>query len=291
MIIVKLQGGLGNQMFQYAIGRHLFHVNKDILKLDITSFKNNTKRSYSLDCFNFPEVFATNEEIKWFKKYQRKPGRVWFLYNRLFAEKAKYAQEGQFHFDQEILKLKSPVYLDGYWNTEKYFQDIRDILLKDFQIKIPLSGKNKEISERIILVDSVSVHVRRGDYANDPKTNIVHGTLSNEYYDKAFMLIKKLVKDPRFFIFSDDIGWVRNNIVFPFPATYIDWNDDKTAFEDLRLMSLCKHHIIANSTFSWWGAWLSQNPKKIAIAPLKWFNTKKSSTDTRDVIPDSWISI
>ncbi|MCR4313209.1 MAG: alpha-1,2-fucosyltransferase [Candidatus Roizmanbacteria bacterium] len=291
MIIVKLQGGLGNQMFQYAVGRHLSYINSDVLKLDVTSFKDDSKRNYSLDCFGFLQDFATKKEIGWFKKYQRKPGKLWFLYNRLFEDKTKYIQERQFHFDSHILKLKPPVYLDGYWNTEKYFRDIRDIILKDFQIKNPLSGKNKEVSEKITHVNSVSIHVRRGDYANDPKTNIVHGTLGNEYYNQAFSLIKNNVKNPQLFIFSDDIEWVRKNILLPFPATYVDWNNDKTAFEDLRLMSLCKHHIIANSSFSWWGAWLSENPNKIVIGPSKWFNTKKSSTDTIDVIPDSWIKI
>ena len=161
MIIVKLQGGLGNQMFQYAVGRHLSYINSDILKLDVTSLRDDHKRNYSLDCFTFQQTFATKQEIGQLKKYQRKPGKIWFLYNRLFADTTKYVQERQFHFDSDILKLKPPVYIDGYWNTEKYFKDIRDIILKDFQIKNPVSGKNKEVLEQIMHVNSVSIHVRR----------------------------------------------------------------------------------------------------------------------------------
>lgn len=295
MIITKLQGGLGNQMFQYALGRHLSLKNKQSLNLDISPLNQNipgiTKRDYGLSVFNIEESFATKEEVAWFKKFQRKPGKVWFLYNRLFVDKKKYVQEGQFHFNPDILKLKSPVYLDGYWNTEKYFRDIRDVLLKDFQIKTPLSGKNEEISEQIVSTDSVSVHIRRGDYANDPKTNLIWGNLGEEYYSKAFDFIKNKVNNPKLFVFSDDIPWVKTNLPLPFEGMYIDWNDDKNAFEDLRLMSLCKHHIIANSTFSWWGAWLSENSDKIVIVPEQWFNTKKPATDTKDVIPESWIKI
>lgn len=297
VIIVKLQGGLGNQMFQYAVGRHLALLTGTELKLDAISFQDEleqnitlTPRKYGLNCFNIRAAFAAPEEIDWFKKYRRKDGSVWFLYNRLFADETKYAK-GRFHFEPKILKLRPPVYLDGWWNTEKYFKDIRPVILKDFTVLNPLSDKNKETAERIRASESVSIHVRRGDYASDPETNRIWGTLGNEYYGRAVKIIRDKVNDPKFFVFSDDVGWVKNNLRLPAETTYVDWNNGWAAGEDLRLMYLCKHHIIANSTFSWWGAWLSENKDKIVIAPARWFRSKKSTTITNDIVPEEWIKI
>ena len=288
-IIVKLRGGLGNQMFQYAVGRHLSQITKAALKLDITSLKNDPKRDYSLDCFNITENFATDEEIKWFKKYQRKPGKIWFLRNRLLADETKYAQERQFHFDQKILQLKQPVYLDGYWQTEKYFKDIEHIIRKEVIVKTPLQGENAEVAEEIVATTSVAMHIRRGDYVTNRETNEYHGTCGLDYYRKAIEIISKKVNNPHFFIFSDDHKWAKDNIVLEYPATYVEHNNADKNYEDLRLMNLCKHQIIANSSFSWWGAWLNPNKEKIVIAPKRWFQTPKM--DTRDLLPDSWIRI
>ena len=287
-IIIKLQGGLGNQMFQYALGRHLSHITKAALKLDITSFKNDPKRDYNLNCFNLREFFATDEEIRWFKKYQRKPGKIWFLYNRLVADETKYVEERQFHFDQKILQLKPPVYLDGYWNTEKYFKDIEEAIRKEFTLKNSLSDYAKSLEAEIMGKEAVSIHVRRGDYVSDKHTNEWHGSCSIEYYNQAIQKIAEHVTNPHFFIFSDDPVWIKENIIPPFLTTYLSGNA-KYPEEDMHLMSRCKHHIIANSSFSWWGTWLNPNKEKIVIAPKRWFQTPKM--DTRDLLPDSWIKI
>lgn len=292
MITVKLIGGLGNQLFQYSLGRHLAEIHHTELKLDITGFEEYKLHAYSLGHFTITENFATKEEVVRFQKYKRKPGRRWFLYNKLIADSRKYVQERQFHFDPEVLKAKKDVYLDGYWQTEKYFKDIENVIRKEIAVKNPLSGKDKEIADQITTTPSVMVHIRRGDYVSNPATNEYHGTCGIDYYKKAISIITEKVPEPHLFVFSDDHAWVKENIKLGVPTTYVDHNGADKNYEDLRLMNLCQHHIIANSSFSWWGAWLSQNPNKIVIGPKKWFNNpKKKTTSAEDVLPESWTSI
>ncbi len=289
MIIVKLIGGLGNQMFQYAVGRHLALKTNTELKIDISGFKQYKLHKFSLDTFNIEKNIASKKEVSTFKKYQRKSGKVWFLYNRLIADKTKYFQERQFNFDPEVLSLKDPVYLDGYWQTKKYFEDIEPVIRKDFSFILPQGDKDKAISELINNTDSVSVHIRRADYVTDKNSNESHGTCHIEYYEKAINIILEKVSNPHFFIFSDDHKWVKENIKIKHPTVYVDHNNADTNYQDLHLMSICKNNIVANSSFSWWGAWLNSNPNKIVIAPQRWFLNQKMNTC--DLIPDSWIKI
>ena len=292
MIITKLQGGLGNQMFQYALGRHLAVKNDVPVKLDIAALEKNTqditKRSYGLSVFNIEESFATEKEISWFKKYRFKRGKFWFWYNRTIADRSRYAWEKQFNFEPWILTLKDPVYLDGYWNTEKYFEGIADVIRKEFTLKKGLGDISEKLLSEIAKMESVSLHVRRGDYVSDQRTSAWLGVCSNEYYTQAIQKITEKVTNPHFFIFSDDPVWARENITPKFPTTYMP-NNSKHPEEDMYLMSQCKHNIIANSSFSWWGAWLNINPNKIVIAPQKWFQTPKMNT--RDVVPDIWVRL
>lgn len=291
MIIVKLQGGLGNQMFQYALGRSLSIKKNTSLALDISSFNSDPLRAYALEAFCAYQESAKSENIEKLSRFRRKSGKNNFFHNFFIAKWHKYASEKQFHFDPDVFKVSRDSYLDGYWNTEKYFANIRSTILEDFKLKAPLIGKNAETAELILKNDSIAVHIRRGDYANNPTTRTTHGLMGQEYYSRALAYIGEKIKDPTLFIFSDDIPWVKANLPFPFKTIYVDWNDEKHAHEDLRLMSLCKHHVIANSTFSWWGAWLSQNPNKIVIGPKQWFNQVKKSIDTRDILPGSWIKM
>ncbi len=295
MIITRLSGGLGNQMFQYAVGRRIAHANNDILKLDISAFnlkqRNITPRIFELNNLNINAEIATDQEIKYFKKYKRKNGRRWFLYNKIFANTKIYARAKHYHFDPDILTLKPPVYLDGNWVTEKYFKDIEDIIRKEFAVKNPLAGRDKEIADIIANTHSVGIHIRRADYVANPETANHHGVCETEYYKKAIDFVTQKINNPHFFIFSDDHAWAKQNIHPDFPTTYVDHNKGDKGYEDMRLMSLCQHQIIANSTFSWWGAWLNANPDKIVVAPQKWFNKVKPSVDTKDVIPGSWIKM
>ncbi|MEW6001826.1 MAG: alpha-1,2-fucosyltransferase [Nitrospirota bacterium] len=291
MVIVRLMGGLGNQLFQYAVARHLAEIHKTVLKIDISGFKRYKSRKYYLSAFKLRENFTTDEEVR--PLVFKKCGIIGKLIARSQFEflrpSIKYIKERHFHFDPEILKSDDNVYLDGYWQSERYFSDINDIIRREFEIKSPQEGRNKELAEQIASVESVSLHIRRGDYIDNSKTQRVHGCCGMDYYNKCVEYICERVSNPHFFVFADDPEWSRKNLNFPFPLTLVDHNGDDKCYEDLRLMSQCKFHIIANSTFSWWGVWLNVNPSKIVLAPKKWFRSNKY--DTKDLYPTSWIKI
>lgn len=292
MIIVKLIGGLGNQMFQYAAGRCLAHKYSTELKLDIQNFKNYTLRNYDLNNFDIIENFATSSDlsriffpsdkltVKVFKHVIRSVSRI---------QQIKYIKEKEYNFQQNFIKLPDNIYLDGYWQSEKYFLDIEDIIRKEFSVVNPLTSTTQDLAEQIRNCEAVSLHVRRGDYVSDPKTNSVHGVCGIEYYCNAINMIRENIEKPCFFIFSDDPDWACCNIKPDAPTTYVRHADDSKDYEDIHLMSICKHNIIANSSFSWWGAWLNENPEKIVIAPKKWFNS--TDMDTRDLLPDKWYKL
>jgi hypothetical protein len=295
MIIVYLNGGLGNQMFQYAFGKKIANKNNESLKLDIAEFSKiyivETPRRYNLDIFNIEADIATAEDINKIKN--RENGLILKIAKLIFGNK-KTAQENNiisekhFHFDSEALEIKDNTYIRGYWQSEKYFEDIKDTIQKNFTIKIPPSNINKKTLEMIKKEISISIHIRRGDYVKDKKTSEYHGVCSLDYYNRAIKLIAKKINNPYFFVFSDDVGWAKKNLKLKYPAYFAN-NDDKHNYEDLRLMQNCKHNIIANSSFSWWGAWLNQNPDKIIVAPKRWFNDP--NIDTSDLIPENWIKI
>lgn len=294
VIITRLIGGLGNQMFQYAAGRKAAKANNTELKLDIFGFKtikNITPYDYSLKPFKIQECFATQKEVDYFKKFaKREEGGVKnFFYNLLIANSSKYVKENRFVFDEKFLNIKARAYLEGHWASEKYFMEIKDIILKEFTLKEAFLKKiNQSMLKKIRSTNSVSLHVRRGDYAYDKRTNKHHGLCSLSYYYSSSEQINKKINNPYFFIFSDDIDWVGKNLKLNFPTTFVSGKYTKKDYEDLTLMKNCKHHITANSTFSWWAAWLPQNSNKIVCAPKKWFNIKR---DLNDFIPKSWIRI
>lgn len=278
-------------MFEYALGRRLSYRNNADLKFDIRSYKTNLlgNCSFWLEGFHIDiqDNLATPWELLKFKIHQKRYGRKWALYNYLFADELKYIEEHSFKFNKHALESKDNVYLDGWWQNEKYFIDIRNILLKDFMVRHPLEGKNKEVAKEIVGSNSIGIHIRRLDYVTNQKTKEYHGELTKEYYDKALSIITQSVPNPTLFIFSDDIRWVTENMSFPFNTVHIGWNLE-SPHEDMRLMSLCKHFITANSSFGWWGAWLGVDSKKIVVAPEKWTNDKR---DTNERVPESWIKI
>lgn len=291
MIIVKLIGGLGNQLFQYALGRHLAEINKTELKLDIFPFIEYKLHKYSLGFFNIKENIASVEEIENLKYAKENPlvSKIKKVLNRPKKLAPTYITEKEkFNFDPAVLSLPDNIYLDGSWQTEKYFVSIKNIIRREFTNKILLSEKTKNLAEEITKSESVSLHIRRGDLISNPKTNIIHGTCGLDYYNRCINLIDQKVKNPVFYIFSDDIEWAKDNLKLPYPAIFVDHNDAGKNYEDLYLQSQCKHQIIANSTFSWWGAWLNQNPQKIIIAPKQWV---KSRYNPKDIVPENWIKI
>ena len=293
MIITKLIGGLGNQMFQYATARRLAEKHSTILKLDVTGFEQYKLHRYSLHCFQCWEYLATNSEIEYIISQQRllnKLKRKIFSKFRLQVPKSgKWIIEKQFNFDSQILEAPNNVLLDGYWQSEKYFVDIKDILQREFVVKYQQDPLSAKFANRIQNTESVSLHVRRTDYVQNIVTNQIHGTCDRNYYDRAVRYVGERVINPHFFIFSDEPQWAETNLKLDFPVTIVDCNDASRNYEDLRLMTMCKHNIIANSSFSWWGAWLNPNPSKLVIAPQKWFNDE--TRNTKDVIPEQWIKM
>jgi len=286
-------GGLGNQMFQYAAARRLSFLNNVPLKLDLSWFdiENSdklTSRKYGLDPFNIIEEFPSPAEVS---KFPLRLKKLTTYFKGPFRTQFFYIREKYYHFDPEVLHLGKKVYLDGYWQSEKYFDDIREIIRNEFTFKHDPEGLNQEYVVELQNTDedTVSLHFRRGDYITNSTINRFHGHCPLDYYHAAIQRMVPNLRKPHFMIFSDDPEWVVENFKIDYPSTIISHNGPAYAYEDLRLMSLCKHHIIANSTFSWWGAWLSQNPAKLVIAPRKWFNEAKNNS--KDLIPEQWIII
>lgn len=288
MIIVKLIGGLGNQLFQYSLGRNLAHINQTEFKLDITGFETYKLHSYSLQNFNIIENFATKKEVESFKKkgLLKILEKIKPYYKRMIIRDRGY--DKNYDFDANILKAFGSFYLDGHWQSEKYFKDIESIIRKDATLKEPLPLKYMDLINNIKNSNSVSLHIRRKDYLSE-KIAKIYGACNIEYYYKAIEKITRLCHDPQFFIFSDDIDWVKQNLNIPYPKIFVSGANETKDYEELILMSLCKHNITANSSFSWWGAWLNQNPSKIVISPDKWFNDKADAA--KDLIPQDWIRL
>lgn len=283
MVVVKIKSGLGNQMFQYALGRRLSLDWNDELKFDFSWFNNikngETPRKLEIDKFNVILPKANESEIakatpNFFAKTAEKVlGRL----DRNYF----------FQFHSDLLKRKKLAYLDGYFQSYKYIQPIRDVLLKDFVLKNSYSVEAQMIKNEIETAgQSVAIHIRRGDYVTTCKD--WNGLCNVVYYEKALSQIQKKYPDVKLFIFSDDIDWAQKNLKFQSPMVFVSrpvLND----VEEMLLMSLCKHQIIANSTFGWWAAWLNQNNEKIIVAPSRWLLA--ANIDTRDLLPPSWIKL
>jgi hypothetical protein len=285
LIIVKLRGGLGNQMFRYAAGRALALRLKVNLMLDILSFRNYPKRRYGLHQFNLDAAIARFGHIR----LATRPNALDRMYGKLSGQRWLYYREKAFTFDADVLRLPNHTYLDGHWQSERYFIDASTSIQREFTLLNLDASEDAIWLDRIRRCCSVSLHVRRGDYVREENVAVVHGTCPVDYYINASRIIANDVGvDPHFFIFSDEPAWAMNNLRLEWPHSFVVCSDhagDRDARE-FRLMTSCKHHIIANSTFSWWGAWLGSERSKIVIAPKRWFAS--SRLDDRDLIPASW---
>jgi len=290
MIIVRLKGGLGNQLFQYALGRHLAVKRQTDLILDSTSFQKDQLRTYRLNSF---QIKAKPSNRFWFFTDSRIGRRLNPLLEKvraLISQSITVVEEKSFEFDPRILDAPNFAYLNGYWQSEQYFSSIQVQLREDLQLTQALSHKQQVLADQITGNPfAVSLHVRRGDYVADPTTTAFHGLCPLEWYDQATSFI--LAKEPhaQFYVFSDDYKWVKDNLKLAAPMNFIEASPDGQEAIDMHLMSLCKHNIIANSSFSWWGAWLNNNPQKIVIAPRRWFTSDHQNTV--DLIPAQWIRL
>lgn len=292
MIIASLIGGLGNQMFQYAAGRALSLELGVPLRLDISGFARYTlHQGFELQrIFMCPVETASEEDVRDVLGWQSPPGfrRIVSRPGMAVFRRKNLVIEPYFRYWPGIKNVPRESYLVGYWQSDKYFSDVAAKIRSDFTFRIPSMSRNAELVRQIGQSKAVSVHVRRGDYASDPKTTAAHGLCPLDYYRAAINYIAEHVHRPNFFVFSDDIAWTKDNLKIDFPHQYIDHNNGSDSYNDMRLMSLCRHHIIANSSFSWWGAWLNQSVDKIVTAPKRWF---ANETDTQDLIPQNWVRL
>ncbi|MBP3346185.1 MAG: alpha-1,2-fucosyltransferase [Alphaproteobacteria bacterium] len=296
--VIKLWGGLGNQMFEYAFGRALALSRKTNVKFDYSWFEEVkrqnkvTIRHYELKAYNLTAPAADNAECQKLKhnKFFQKILPA-FLYKKLYKKgwlpTNLQKEKNTGIFQPDSLQARLPAYFEGYFQCEKYFEKYRPQILQDFSLKIPLNDANRKILSSINQTNSVSLHIRRGDYVNNARANAAHGLCSLTYYQNAMDNIASQIQNPHFFIFSDDLDWAARNLKPEHPFTLVDINTADTGYFDMFLMSRCKHNIIANSSFSWWGAWLNQNPEKIVIAPKKWNNSGISSA----ILCDGWIKL
>ncbi|MFH1062516.1 MAG: alpha-1,2-fucosyltransferase [Candidatus Omnitrophota bacterium] len=279
-VIVRIKGGLGNQLFCYTAARRLSLVNNAELVIDnVTGFARDYlyRRQYALDCFNINARKATPaERMEPFERYRR--GIAKFVAKQLPFQKRHYLEQEGLDFDQRLIdyRLKNgTLYLDGLWQSENYFKDEKEIILQDLKINPPKDKDNLSMSERILARNAVAVHVRFFDSSAD---------IEIDYYKHAIKELLKEVANPHFFLFSDKPDAAQQKIgLQKDQVTCVNHNGEEVnAYADLWLMAQCKHCIIANSTFSWWGAWLmeSMNQKPIIIAPDRF--------PSKDTVPNRW---
>lgn len=284
MVAVKIYGGLAGQMLQYSIGRTLSLKHNTSLYLDLSWYKNKDfqkeryPREFKLNHLNaaynvLDELDPVNKLI--YTKYCR--GLNPFYLKRVLEKDFS-------KFDSTVLDAGNNIFLDGYFFSHKYFISNKELLSKELSPKMKMNADNANYLEKIRNSNSVSVHFRRGDYT----LTDFHGLLQQSYYQQAVDIIKQKVNNPSLFMFSDEPLWVRENIKFDIPFEIVDINKDEFNYLDIELMKNCKHNIIANSGFSWWGALLNYHKDSIVIAPKKWINSQK---DEFDNVPDNWVTL
>ena len=286
MIVVKLMGGLGNQMFQYAFGRSLSLKMSLPLTVDLSWFNNTiseeTKRFFELEPFGIAIPVSTNSgKIKF-------PGITSRIFRKFTGQSVPIILREGFDISKKKILNSKYIILDGYFQREEYFAEHASIVRADFLRKCTFGPALNSYQDIVNNPFSVSVHVRRGDYINNPNANIYHGVLPLDYYIKAIGQMKEMITTPEFIFFSDDINWCRDNF-YSYPnVSFVETDSERSPVSDLWLMSRCSNHIIGNSSFSWWGAWLSENLKKKIIAPKTWFSHIQSKPF---ILPEKWIRL
>lgn len=285
--VVRIAGGLGNQLFQYCFARSLALRRNLKIFLDISYYSHGFRR-YLLPEFNTIQQIVSPEKLKQLLKWRN----IFYfrVINKLLpARQKKYYREqvGPMGIDEHVDRLTGIKYLEGYWQHKNYFQSVWGEIKRELQLKqkgATCIAWQKKIASHA----SVSIHIRRGDYVTNARIREQHGYCSQEYYDRAVCEMTQRVNQPVFFIFSDDVAWVQKNFIMHYPCEIVSSND-LTECEELFLMSACKHNIIANSTYSWWGAWMNEHDKKIVIAPQKWSNTPSARFE--NIVPETWIRV
>jgi hypothetical protein len=293
MIRVRLEGGLGNQLFQYAAGRALAVRHGCGLELDASWYQDIqtgvTARGFELGHFKCVADITVPRKKYLFSKFP-----LILRINQWMPGFSIYREVGM-SFNEQFWLLPDQTYLIGYWQSYRYADEILSLLKSELEPTRPLSLDNQLIAQKISSTSSVALHIRRGDYVSLVAASKHHGALGISYYQAALRRIRDQISSPTIFVFSDEPEWCRSNLLLDdADATFVGNNSGPSAWQDLILMSHCEHHIIANSSFSWWGAFLADlrrpSAQRIVIAPRRWFNTN-AYQDVSDRLPYHWVKL
>lgn len=288
LIILELKGGLGNQLYQYASALSLAKKNRSSILMDKTYLssvdKGVIKRGFELNKFNL----GNDVKLYNLKNYYISKNILIVISYKIIKRFIPRFKEKKLDFDYEFFKINSTTVLDGYFQSYKYFDDIKELLVLEFKNKEILNTENIKMLSLIRNSNSVCMHIRRGDYVTLKEANEFHGLCNLSYYSSAMKIIDEKVDKPIYFLFSDDVEWCRNNFSNN-NIVFVDINSTDEANLELNLMKNCKYFIIANSSFSWWAAWLSEHKNKIVLAPKRWFASADISEEDR--FPKDWIIV
>lgn len=288
VIAARLCGGLGNQMFQYAAGRGLAMTRNVPLMLDLDWYRrppgSSAARVYELHRYPVAAHVASRLDRLRFRLLASRLGSQFAWIGRGWT----VHRERHFDHDPSVKGIRGHVYLDGYWQSARYFEHVAKEIRAELRPSQPLGEGDNAVLELMRTGPSVSVHVRRGDYVSNVAATATHGACTPEYFERACAIMASRVPGVRFFVFSDDMAWSRAALRLPGSTTFVDHNGPAAAFQDMRLMSLCDHHVIANSSFSWWGAWLGAKALQIVVAPKHWFADGRA---TATLLPADWLRV
>jgi hypothetical protein len=289
-IVCAVLGGIGNQMFQFAAAKALALKHSAKLYLDLRGFDSYALHNgYELNrVFGVDAMGVTSEQLQADLGIFTTPIALKLLKRPIFSSlrPRSLAIEPTLQYWEELEELALPIYMMGYWQSDRYFSVVAPSIRETFRFKLPLAGLNADIAEEIRHCNSVAIHVRRGDYISHKKTSQIMSHCSMDYYKQAISHIESAVRQPVFFIFSDDPDWVATNFTFLDRKTLVSHNKSENSYIDMQLMSCCQHQIIANSSFSWWAAWLNEYPEKKVIAPAQWFAFQEAP---KDLYPEPWL--
>ena len=290
MIITKITSGLGNQLFQYAVGRSLAIRNNTSLYFDLSYYKQlydtDTPRAFKLN------KFAIDYKLLHTSPYQYISKATKLLPNRTLKPFFTWQNEKHFHVDPAVLQVRSSfVMLDGFWQSAGYFADCEAVIRRELTFNRETNPTFKSYRQAIEQAEQpISVHIRRGDYVTHPEFSQSFGFVGVDYYRAAIARLTTQFPAATLFLFSDEPTWVQENLTPNVPHIFVKNTGHDADLDDMQLMSLCHHHIIANSSFSWWGAWLNADKHKVVLAPQRWFK-HKPDWNTKDLVPATWLRL
>ena len=284
-VTVAIFGGLGNQLFQYAMGRALSLRTRRSLELDLRFYEHRKAFDFGLNHFNIQATIGTPDSLP-----PARTNRLRYFYWRYLSARNTFIREGNKRRAGENLQTKDNIYLHGYWQSENHFLDSIAQIRCDLSPVQPPTKQHKEILLRVNSCNSVAIHVRRGDYVSNPKAKKIYAECPNRYYKRAIRMIEeKTNKSTKPFIFSDDPEWAADNLNLGVNSEIVSTDPPSLPSQELWTMANCMHQVIANSTFSWWAAWLNKNPEKIVVAPKQWMRSRTSSE--LGLIPNGWLVV